>query len=38
MAMGFNAISYSGDFYVYAAALQSGVNSLQKIAEKQPNR
>jgi len=38
MAMGFNAISYSGDFSVYAAALQSGVNSLRTIAAKLPSQ
>lgn len=32
MEMGFNAISYSGDFMVYAAAMKEGVDGIRKLA------
>jgi 2-dehydro-3-deoxyglucarate aldolase/4-hydroxy-2-oxoheptanedioate aldolase len=34
MEMGFNAISYSGDFFVYAEAMKQGVAGVRKLAEK----
>ncbi len=33
MELGFNVISYGGDFSVYAAALSGAVNQLRKLAE-----
>jgi len=32
MEMGFNVISYSGDFFVYAAAMKAGVDGVRKLA------
>lgn len=32
MAMGYNVISYSGDFFVYAEALRQGVEGVRKLA------
>ena len=37
MPLGFNAISYSADFPVYAAALQSGVNRIRALANTMPS-
>ena len=32
MAMGYNVISYSGDFFVYSEALRQGVEGVRKLA------
>lgn len=34
MAMGFNIISYSGDFFVYQEAMKQGVSGVRKLAEQ----
>jgi hypothetical protein len=34
MNMGFNAISYSGDFFVYLEAMRQGVSGVRKLAEQ----
>jgi 2-dehydro-3-deoxyglucarate aldolase/4-hydroxy-2-oxoheptanedioate aldolase len=35
MGMGFNVISYSGDFFVYAEAMKQGVAGVRKLAGEQ---
>lgn len=34
MRMGFNAISYSGDFFVYLEAMRQGISGVRKLAEQ----